>query len=389
MIYRQSSFSTPILPVTSLVDPMEAAQLHEQEMQRQFLQCLTSTPMLSLLLSLVPQSHSSSLHAFALTLLIHLGWRLTPLGRKTLGSDKQLIVTQLMNAFKSIPVEASSITAITYPHTFSLLFFNPYDTEMRLHPLRASLLVWFPKCLISFFFSLIVIEQATKGNVSALHCVFSLARTLTQQSILDQIAKNSVYSWNVRNQCDDVFLLISQLFQVESVVAYLVNTDGLGEVVSILKQTSLYPLRMSECILEVLVIEPFLQILRTIQSMAVTAETLEPEIGHLAREHHTFLLAAGKDEKSIIEEKLRTAGIHLVNGENGYITCSENGENGERVLIPDKYIIVFPRELADVIVDRSVVTSLLKSEVHPEWMVYVVNSAQYNTEYREGTKGDL
>ena len=91
-----------------------------------------------------------------------------------------------------------------------------------------------------------MIEQAKKGIVSALNCVFSFAYTLTQQSALEQIAKNSVYNWNIGNQGDEVFPLISQLFQVEPVVAFLVNTNGLGNVVSILKQNVSSPARMSE-----------------------------------------------------------------------------------------------------------------------------------------------
>lgn len=63
-----------------------------------------------------------------------------------------------------------------------------------------------------------MIEQAKRGMVAALNCIFSFAYTLTQQSVLEQIAKNSVYNWNIGNQGDEVFSLISQLFQVEPVV---------------------------------------------------------------------------------------------------------------------------------------------------------------------------
>ena len=55
--------------------------------------------------------------------------------------------------------------------------------------------------------------------------------------------------------------------------------------------------------------------LRTVQSMGVTLETIESEISHLAKERRAFLLAAGKEDRVVVEEKLRTTGIHLVNGE--------------------------------------------------------------------------
>ena len=86
MIYRQSAYSTPILPLNDLVDSKQTAQLYEYRAQRQFIQCLTSAPMLSLLLSVLPQSHCSSLHTLVLTLLVHLGWRLSPVSRKTFSS---------------------------------------------------------------------------------------------------------------------------------------------------------------------------------------------------------------------------------------------------------------------------------------------------------------
>ena len=145
MVYRQSAYSTPILPLTDLVDSKQTAQLYEYRAQRQFIQCLTSTPMLSLLLSILPQSHCSSLHTLALTLLVHLGWRLSPMSRKALSSHKQSLSTQLMNVIKTMTIDASSIIILSYPHTFSLLFFNPYDSEMRLAPLRVSLLSWMSK----------------------------------------------------------------------------------------------------------------------------------------------------------------------------------------------------------------------------------------------------
>ena len=120
--------------------------------------------------------------------------------------------------------------------------------------------------------------------------------------------------------------------------------------------------------------------LRTVQSMGVTLETIESEISHLAKERRAFLLAAGKEDRVVVEEKLRTTGIHLVNGEKGYLTCSENGERGERVKMPDSYIILFPRELAEAIVDKSVLSSLLNSEIRSEWVLYVANAAQFNQE---------
>ena len=91
-----------------------------------------------------------------------------------------------------------------------------------------------------------MIEQAKRGMVAALNCIFSFAYALTQQSVLEQIAKNSVYNWNIGNQGDEVFSLISQLFQVEPVVAFLVNTNRLGSVVSILKQNVSSSARMSD-----------------------------------------------------------------------------------------------------------------------------------------------
>ena len=146
MIYRQSAYSTPILPLNDLVDSKQTAQLYEYRAQRQFIQCLTSAPMLSLLLSVLPQSHCSSLHTLVLTLLVHLGWRLSPVSRKTFSSHKQSLSIQLLNVIKTMTVSASSIITLSYPHTFSLLFFNPFDSEMRLAPLRSALLGWMPKC---------------------------------------------------------------------------------------------------------------------------------------------------------------------------------------------------------------------------------------------------
>jgi len=146
MIYRQSAYSTPILPLNDLVDSKQTAQLYEYRAQRQFIQCLTSAPMLSLLLSVLPQSHCSSLHTLVLTLLVHLGWRLSPVSRKTFSSHKQSLSVQLLNVIKTMTVSASSIITLSYPHTFSLLFFNPFDSEMRLAPLRSGLLGWMPKC---------------------------------------------------------------------------------------------------------------------------------------------------------------------------------------------------------------------------------------------------
>lgn len=146
MIYRQSAYSTPILPLNDLVDSKQTAQLYEYRAQRQFIQCLTSAPMLSLLLSVLPQSHCSSLHTLVLTLLVHLGWRLSPVSRKTFSSHKQSLSVQLLNVIKTMTVSASSIITLSYPHTFSLLFFNPFDSEMRLAPLRSALLGWMPKC---------------------------------------------------------------------------------------------------------------------------------------------------------------------------------------------------------------------------------------------------
>ena len=146
MIYRQSAYSTPILPLNDLVDSKQTAQLYEYRAQRQFIQCLTSAPMLSLLLSVLPQSHCSSLHTLVLTLLVHLGWRLSPVSRKTFSSHKQSLSVQLLNVIKTMTVNASSIITLSYPHTFSLLFFNPFDSEMRLAPLRSALLGWMPKC---------------------------------------------------------------------------------------------------------------------------------------------------------------------------------------------------------------------------------------------------
>ena len=145
MIYRQSAYSTPILPLNDLVDSKQTAQLYEYRAQRQFIQCLTSAPMLSLLLSALPQSHCSSLHTLVLTLLVHLGWRLSPVSRKTFSSHKQSLSIQLLNVIKTMTVSASSIITLSYPHTFSLLFFNPLDSEMRLAPLRSALLGWMPK----------------------------------------------------------------------------------------------------------------------------------------------------------------------------------------------------------------------------------------------------
>ena len=146
MIYRQSAYSTPILPLNDLVDSKQTAQLYEYRAQRQFIQCSTSAPMLSLLLSVLPQSHCSSLHTLVLTLLVHLGWRLSPVSRKTFSSHKQSLSIQLLNVIKTMTVSASSIITLSYPHTFSLLFFNPFDSEMRLAPLRSALLGWMPKC---------------------------------------------------------------------------------------------------------------------------------------------------------------------------------------------------------------------------------------------------
>ena len=146
MIYRQSAYSTPILPLNDLVDSKQTAQLYEYRAQRQFIQCLTSAPMLSLLLSVLPQSNCSSLHTLVLTLLVHLGWRLSPVSRKTFSSHKQSLSIQLLNVIKTMTVSASSIITLSYPHTFSLLFFNPFDSEMRLAPLRSALLGWMPKC---------------------------------------------------------------------------------------------------------------------------------------------------------------------------------------------------------------------------------------------------
>ena len=146
MIYRQSAYSTPILPLNDLVDSKQTAQLYEYRAQRQFIQCLTSAPMLSLLLSVLPQSHCSSLHTLVLTLLVHLGWRLSPVSRKTFSSHKQSLSIQLLNVIKTMTVSASSIITLSHPHTFSLLFFNPFDSEMRLAPLRSALLGWMPKC---------------------------------------------------------------------------------------------------------------------------------------------------------------------------------------------------------------------------------------------------
>ena len=146
MIYRQSAYSTPILPLNDLVDSKQTAQLYEYRAQRQFIQCLTSAPMLSLLLSVLPQSHCSSLHTLVLTLLVHLGWRLSPVSRKTFSSHKQSLSIQLLKVIKTMTVSASSIITLSYPHTFSLLFFNPFDSEMRLAPLRSALLGWMPKC---------------------------------------------------------------------------------------------------------------------------------------------------------------------------------------------------------------------------------------------------
>ena len=146
MIYRQSAYSTPILPLNDLVDSKQTAQLYEYRAQRQFIQCLTSAPMLSLLLSVLPQSHCSSLHTLVLTLLVHLGWRLSPVSRKTFSSHKQSLSIQLLNVIKTMTVSASSIITLSDPHTFSLLFFNPFDSEMRLAPLRSALLGWMPKC---------------------------------------------------------------------------------------------------------------------------------------------------------------------------------------------------------------------------------------------------
>ena len=45
--------------------------------------------------------------------------------------------------------------------------------------------------------------------------------------------------------------------------------------------------------------------LRTVQSMGVTLETIESEISHLAKERRAFLLAAGKEDRVVVEEKLR------------------------------------------------------------------------------------
>lgn len=55
-------------------------------------------------------------------------------------------------------------------------------------------------------------------------------------------------------------------------------------------------------------------------------------------------------------------------------------ERGERVKMPDSYIILFPRELAEAIVDKSVLSSLLNSEIRSEWVLYVANAAQFNPE---------
>ena len=120
--------------------------------------------------------------------------------------------------------------------------------------------------------------------------------------------------------------------------------------------------------------------LRTIQSMGFTLETIESEISHLEKERRAFLFAAGIEDKLAVEKKLRTAGVHLVNGNSGYLTCSENGEEGDKVKMPDRYIILFPRELAEAIVNKNVLISLLNSEIRSEWMLYVAIAAQFNRE---------
>lgn len=149
MIYQQSDYSTPILPLTDLVDSQQTAQLYEYRAQRQFIQCLTSNSMLSLLLSVLPESHCSSLYSLVFAFLVHVGWRISPMRGKPLNSYKQSLSAQLMNMTKTLMVSASAIITLSVPHTFSLLFFNQFDSEMRLSTLRSSLLGWMPASMSS------------------------------------------------------------------------------------------------------------------------------------------------------------------------------------------------------------------------------------------------
>lgn len=141
------SIFTPILPLNDLVDSKQTAQLYEYRAQRPIYSVFNFSTHAFLSYYQFSLSHTvlHFTHWFLL-LLVHLGWRLSPVSRKTFSSHKQSLSIQLLNVIKTMTVSASSIITLSYPHTFSLLFFNPFDSEMRLAPLRSALLGWMPKC---------------------------------------------------------------------------------------------------------------------------------------------------------------------------------------------------------------------------------------------------
>ena len=98
-----------------------------------------------------------------------------------------------------------------------------------------------------------------------------------------------------------------------------------------------------------------MHLLFTLQNNAITAEQFAHRCTSLPRDsHHLYLLAAEKKEYGPAVEMANTAVIPLTND-----------------VLPSDFIIIFPRELADLEVSPAVLQSQLWEASGREWTIFL------------------
>lgn len=98
-----------------------------------------------------------------------------------------------------------------------------------------------------------------------------------------------------------------------------------------------------------------MHLLFTLQNNAITAEQFTHRCSSLPRDsRHVYLLAAGKEEYEGALKMAKTAGIELANEK-----------------VPSDFIIIFPRELADLEVSPAVLQSQLWEASEREWTIFL------------------
>ena len=115
------------------------------------------------------------------------------------------------------------------------------------------------------------------------------------------------------------------------------------------------------------IVEPFLHLLFTLQNNAITAEQFAHRCTSLPRDsRHVYLLAAEKAEYEDAVNMAKTAGIQLAKDK-----------------LPSHFIIIFPRELADLEASPAVLRSQLWEASERDWTIFLAAVLRDNETWKQ------